>query len=104
MSMENGLEGLEKLRKNAERLSGEHQVKLGDLLNNDFISECSAFKNLEELLAASGYKVESPEDFAAIPDDEWDNYIRRHTSYASWQEMQQAAALAYTKKQMLKGL
>jgi hypothetical protein len=46
-----------------------------ELLNNDFIAEHSSFASFDELLAASPLKVESKEDFEAIPDAEWDTYI-----------------------------
>jgi hypothetical protein len=36
---------------------------------------------------ASGFKIESPEDFAAIPDAEWDQFIRDNTTFASWEAM-----------------
>jgi len=104
MSSGNGLEGLDKLQKNVERLAGEHRVQLANLLAAEFMSECSSFHSFEELITASGFKVESAEDFAAIPDDEWDTFIRKATSYQSWQEMQRAAAVAYTRKQVFKGL
>jgi len=42
----------------------------------------------------SGFKVESQEDFAAIPDEAWDDFICTNTSYFNWREMLQAAGAA----------
>ena len=56
------------------------------------------------MLDASGFKVESAEDFAAIPDEEWDAFVSKNTSYSSWEEMQKGAAKDYTKRQLTKGL
>jgi hypothetical protein len=73
-------------------------------MNTDFISSCSQYSSLEELIDASGFKVESKEDFEAIPDDEWEEFIQSNTSHESWLEMQKAAVLAYTKASLFKGL
>ena len=48
----------------------------------------------------SGFKVESQEDFEAIPDDVWDEFIRNNTSFASWKEMLQAAGAAWAKAKL----
>tara|TARA_R100000353_G_scaffold166904_1_gene128671 strand:+ start:1077 stop:1241 length:165 start_codon:yes stop_codon:yes gene_type:complete len=52
------------------------------------------------LFEASGFKVESKEDFESIPDDEWEAFITQNTSFDSWLEMQKAAMAAYTKKKL----
>jgi hypothetical protein len=54
----------------AESLSGNHSVPVPDLLTPDFLRRCSRFQSAEEMFEASGFKVESAEDFAAIPDAE----------------------------------
>jgi hypothetical protein len=49
---------------------------------------------------ASPFKVETKEDFEAIPDDEWNTYIASNTSFESWEEMQHQAAGEYVAKQI----
>jgi hypothetical protein len=39
------------------------------------------------MFEASGFKIESIEDFAAIPDVAWDEFIRAHTSVSTWEAM-----------------
>lgn len=95
---------LDKLRKNLSELSGTSEVKLVDLMDAEFVSGCSQYASLEELFEASGFKIESKEDFLKIPDDEWDQFVTRNTSFESWLEMQKAAALAYAKKKLFSGL
>lgn len=95
---------LDKLRKNLSELSGTSEVKLVDLMNSTFISSCSQFSSLEALIDASDFKVESKEDFEAIPDDEWEVFIKSNTSHDSWLEMQKSALLSYTKNNLFKGL
>jgi hypothetical protein len=48
----------------------------------------------------SGFKVESQEDFAAIPDEPWDDFIRSNTSFFNWREMLQAAGAAWAKSKL----
>ncbi|MFB0725015.1 hypothetical protein ACEU6F_04975 [Aeromonas salmonicida] len=99
-----GLKELQKklgyLAKSAEALDGQHQVPLTDLLNPAFISSCSKFSSVEELFDASGFKIESTEDFKAIPDAEWDSFIKSNTTYENWLEMQTSAAAQWTKSKL----
>lgn len=99
-----GLKELQKklgdLAKSAEALDGQHQVPLTDLLNPAFISSCSKFSSVEELFDASGLKIESTEDFKAIPDTEWDSFIKSNTTYENWLEMQTSAAAQWTKSKL----
>ncbi|KGA02710.1 hypothetical protein KP05_04895 [Cobetia amphilecti] len=96
--------GLDKLKGNMEKLSGHSEVKLVDLLDSEFMSKCSSYSSFEELVDDSGYKVESAEDFTAIPDGEWDAFISKSTSYSTWEEMQKGAVANYAKKQLFQGL
>lgn len=95
---------LKQLQKNLEKISETTQVTLVELMPSQFISNCSRFNSLEELFEASGFKIDSPEDFAAIPDDEWDIFIKENTTYEDWSEMQQAAAAVYFKSALHKGM
>ena len=92
--------GLDELAKKAKELEGNQEAKLGDLLTPQFISANSSFQNIEELFEASSYKIESREDFEAIPDQEWDDFISNNTELSSWEAMQKEAVVAYTKRQL----
>lgn len=98
------LKGLDQLEKNVSELSGTESIPLNDLMNPSFISSCSQYSNFKELIEAAGFKVESEEDFAAIPDQEWEQFIQTNTSYEGWIEMQKAAGLSYVTANLLKGL
>lgn len=91
---------LDELAKKAKELDKNQEAKLGDLLTPQFISANSNFQNLEELFEASSYKIESKEDFEAIPDQEWDDFISNNTELSSWEAMQKEAVVAYTKGQL----
>ena len=91
---------LEDLKRKAEEVEGGHSVPISELLTPEFLGSCSSFSSVEELFDASGFKVETPEDFAAIPDSDWEWFIQQNTSYISWSEMLQDASQAWTVKKL----
>ena len=99
-----GLEELSKkmddLAQRAEQLDGSHSVPLPDLLTPTFLANCSKFASAEEMFKASGFKIDSPEDFKAIPDHEWDAFIKNNTSFDGWKQMLDSAVAEWTTKQL----
>ncbi|WP_460152793.1 hypothetical protein [Pseudomonas sp. S2_B07] len=104
MSFKIDLSGFDKLKQNIETLAATTEVKLGDMMNPAFVSAHSSFANLDDLVNGSGFKVETAEDFKAIPDDEWDIFIKENTDFESWQEMQAAAHRDYVAAIIGKGI
>jgi len=100
MSLKTNFDGLNKLKEKVEKLGNTTEVSLGTLLNDKFMSSNSKFGSLDELCKASGFKIESKEDFLAIPDDEWNKFISENTSFESWEAMQKSAFAEYVKGQL----
>lgn len=71
-------------------------ISFADLLSPTFISEHTDFETIQELFEQSGYTVENEEDFAAIPDEEWDAFIAENTNFDSWKAMQIKAFEVFT--------
>ncbi|USD22150.1 hypothetical protein MJO52_03165 [Microbulbifer variabilis] len=92
--------GLNDLLKKVKENSGQHQVSFSEMFNPQFISANSEFSDIDSLFQAGGFKVESKEDFEAIPDQEWEEFIVANTSFKSWVDMHQAAESAYMKKKL----
>jgi hypothetical protein len=103
------IEGLDEVQRNLQRLQdrakaldGTHNVPVTELLTPGFMREhVPGFSSLEEWFKKSGFKIESPEDFKAIPDADWDAYVRSSTSFSNWQEMLTAAGAQYVGKKLL---
>lgn len=89
---------LSDLSRRAHELDGQHSIE--ELMPPAFISRSSTFASVKELFEASPFKTESGEDFEAIPDDEWDDFISKHTSFASWQDMQESAATEWAEQRL----
>jgi len=104
MPIKSNMDGFKKLAKNAKGMDGTSQVQLTDLMTSEFISGCSSYDDLDSLFSQSGFKIESKEDFEAIPDNEWEEFIINNTSFDSWEEMQETALKSFVKKQLFKGL
>lgn len=93
-------EKLTELSNRAKALDGKHQVMLKDLMSPAFIAGCSTFSSIEELFAASNFKIEAQGDLDAIPEDQLDAFVSNHTSYGSCSEMKHAAIREWTKSQL----
>jgi hypothetical protein len=105
MSVEvTGLKELERKLKDigdrAQKLQGTTNVPLSELLTVEFLKTCSRFNSLTEMFNASGYVITNADDFKAVPDDQWDKFIKQNTSFADWNELLGAAAKDWTKDQL----
>lgn len=89
---EDALRKLRDLQRKAEQLDGEHSVPLAELFNDEFMLRNTEFPSVKSMLEGSGYKIESNEELANIPEEDWDTFIRSCTRFASWDEMKNAAA------------
>lgn len=92
--------GLNKLSSKMKELDGEHSVSMSELLNPQFISKHTRFKDADELFAASGFEFESEDDFKAIPQEALDAFIGKESSFENWQAMIQEAGGEWVKKQL----
>ncbi|HID30656.1 MAG TPA: hypothetical protein EYP19_11710 [Desulfobacterales bacterium] len=91
---------LEDLANKTEALDGKHNVPLNELLTPAFVSKHTRFENVNEMFNASGFKIETQEDFAAIPDDEWDQFIRSISPFPDWQAMLREAGKEWVVKKL----
>ncbi|MBA3640415.1 MAG: hypothetical protein M3541_13705 [Acidobacteriota bacterium] len=91
---------LKELQHRAESLSGEREVPVVELLTSEFMLLNTDFESAGSMFTASGYKVESEADLAAIPDEPWDNFVSSRTRFGSWNEMLEAAAAEYFRRRL----
>ena len=78
----------------------EIQVPIHELLTPEFLQSYSSFRNVNDMFANSGFFIETAEDFARIPQKDWDAFIRAKTSFSSWKELSQAAGLHWAKNKV----
>jgi hypothetical protein len=99
-----GLDKLEKqlkqMQKGAKELSRTKQVSFSELFTTSFMKKYTSFSSMDELLNAGGFKVESQEDFEAIPDTELDRHIAATTKFKNWKDMLNEATTQYAAKKL----
>lgn len=91
---------LDNLSKKVQELDGEHHIPVSELLTDSFISQHTSFASADEMFKASGFKIETQEDFTMIPDDEWDTFIRSVSNFDDWQSMLGAAGQEWAERQL----
>jgi len=99
---------IDRLKKNLEAIGGRHRVPLEDLITPEFLKEHSKYQSFEELVRASGLlggeEALTTEKFESIPNDIWDDWIRRVTDFSTWKAMTDSASVAYIKRKVNDGL
>ena len=94
--------GFRRLERNLKALQPLQSVSFTELFTPAFVNRNTSQPTFEALLDASGVAVQTADDFAAIPDDEWDAFISQSTSFSGWKEMQQSAAAEWLTRQLFK--
>lgn len=90
---------LDDLKENAESIHGA-QVPLSELLTPAFLAKHTRFLSEDEMFEASGFEVQTAEDFERIPDQDWDNFIQQNTPFATWSDMLSAAGAEWAQKKL----
>ena len=88
---------LQRLQKNVKKASETREVSFDKLFTASFMRQNTSVSSFEK---AGGYRVNSKEDFAAIPEDEFDKYVKANSKFNSWQEMFHSASQAYLAKKL----
>ncbi len=87
---------LRELGDNARALDGEHRIHLPELYPPAFMAKHTDFATIEEMFAASGFTLETPEDFTVVGSGEWDAFVANRTRFADWHSMQESALATWT--------
>lgn len=90
--------GLEKYRKQIAKASETRMISLSELFPPPFMSRYTQSPTFADFLKAGGFEINSMEDFKAIPDDAFDEYIRSASVFSSWEAMQKMALREYASK------
>ena len=91
------ISGLDKLEKNFDRiiknvksLSGTYSFD--ELFPPAFMRKYTEFPNIHAFLEACGFPAATKEEFEAIPDASFDEYVKSKTQFKDWANMQDVAA------------
>lgn len=84
--LDEAMKKLNDLQKKAESIN-QQSVPISEVLTPAFLQRHTPFGSADEMYESSGFKIETAEDFAAVPDDEWNAFIRSVSSFADWKAM-----------------
>lgn len=91
---------LDDVAKRFQDLDAEASAALPDIVTDDFVSRHTSFATLDEMFTASGFQVETQEDFAALPVNEWNEFIRSVSGFDGWQSMLGAAGQEWARRKL----
>ncbi|MDL0123108.1 hypothetical protein [Halobacterium salinarum] len=94
------VEDFQDLQDAAEELDGENEVPMEEIFPSEFMRDHTDFDSFDELLEESQWDVETQEDFRAIPDEPFDEYIAETTDFQDWDEMYRTGGKQWMKKEL----
>ncbi|MBA7496963.1 hypothetical protein ES702_07572 [subsurface metagenome] len=83
---------LKKMQNNLKKLNEKNEIPFSKLFSKTFMLKYTKFNSIQELIDKSEFKIETQEDFKAIPDDGWDVYIKSTTKFNNWEDMLNTAS------------
>lgn len=90
---------LDQMEKGAKSLEGTHSIPLSELCDQKFLSKHTSgnFSNFNDFFKAGKFGNLT---FEEVPDDKWDEWVKRSTDFTSWNEMIKSATQAYVSKKL----
>ncbi len=85
--------GMDRFKRNMKKLSGEHSVRLTELMPDNFMSKYTQFPTLQSMLDAAG--IEDPADIKA---ELFSQFVAHHSQFAGWSEMLKKGYAEYAKR------
>lgn len=94
------IDSLKSLEKNVHDLEGTHTISFDKLFTKTFMEKHTDCSSFDEFLKAGNFVVDSQEDFEAIPDDVWDQFVSHATDFDSWDDMLKQATNDYLSSEL----
>jgi hypothetical protein len=107
-----------KLRKRMDNLHKDIDIMKGDkfrlteinmeyirkeLLTTNFMEKHTDFRNFEDMLQSSIFKIENEIEFVDVTETfEWNEYVRENTEFENWKEMLRKSVLERATKKLIK--
>lgn len=91
---------LKQMEDGLDKVEDEDNVSFEELFTKEFMRKYTDFESMESFLEHSPWTVESAEDFEAIPEDEFDDYVDENTTFEDWDSMSGTAFEVWVARQM----
>ncbi len=99
------MKGLKDLERKLKQVEEKHTISFEELFPPSFTRKYTDAKNMYEFIRNSGLIPKDKENitqelFENIPDKEFDEHVKSHSRFNSWEEMQSAAVKEWTAKRL----
>jgi hypothetical protein len=91
---------LKNLPQKSKSLEGQQSISFDVLFNNSFMRKHTSANNFQEFLDTGGFTLHALEYFSNMPDDVFDEYVRKESRFANWQSMIEEATGEYVAEQL----
>ena len=92
---------LNKIAQTAKEFEEGKNISLNDIMTDDFVNEHTDYNTFEDFLIASELISEGEEITEEILNsNDFDEHVKKNTSFGSWQDMLQTASVEYMKRQL----
>ncbi len=91
---------LRELERRAAALSGLDRVPASELFTAEFMRRHTDFTTFDEMVAGTGYGVESLSDVDRVHEARWDAVVRHRTGFGSWAEMRRLAEESWVRREL----
>ncbi|MBA2293013.1 MAG: hypothetical protein H0W15_11230 [Gemmatimonadales bacterium] len=86
------------VKRKADALTAIKRASFAELFPRQFMEAQTDFSDFNQLIEASGLKVETQDDFNGMDPEAWDKAVATHTRFANWTEMKNAAGAEFMKR------
>lgn len=91
---------LKQMENAAKEMDGVNEYSFEELFPPAFMRKYTSMQTIEEFLDNCGFPANTNEEFEAIPEDDFDIYVRDKTSFSSWENMQEKSAEELIKRRL----
>ena len=92
---------MNKIAQTAKEFEEGKNISLNDIMTDDFVNEHTDYNTFEDFLIASELISEGEEITEEILNsNDFDEHVKKNTSFGSWQDMLQTASVEYMKRQL----
>lgn len=88
------------MQKNLDEFSNTNSVTFEELFTPEFMKLYTSFDDIDDLVNAGDFELNSPEDFNSIPNNVLDKHIAKYTDFSSWQDMLDTATTEYASRKL----
>ncbi|MCD8905924.1 hypothetical protein K2V56_10560 [Staphylococcus chromogenes] len=94
---------LDKLVDNANEISGTHEYSFEEFLSTDFMKKNTDKDDFYDFVESSNFDISNQSDFDKVVEtSDWNNYVRNHSVFDSWQDMFDTAVKEMISKKLFK--